>query len=52
MVMGLARHLGKRIFLLHDPPSEKDLSYAFEVRLAGPVMLNGDLSGIAGQPGP
>ncbi len=46
MEIGLARHLGKKIFLLHPLPSEKELSYAFEVRLTNPIILDGDISAI------
>lgn len=44
MEIGLARHLDKKIFLLHDLPSEKELRYALEIKLTNPVVLNGDLS--------
>ena len=44
MEIGLAHHLDKKIFLLHNIPSEKDLKYAFEIKLAKPVVINGDLS--------
>jgi len=46
MEIGLARHLNKRIFLLHSPPSEEHLRYAFEVKLTKPVVLDGDLNNI------
>jgi hypothetical protein len=46
MEIGLARHLDKKIFLLHDPPSEEALRYAFEIRLTKPVILGGELSRI------
>ena len=46
MEIGIARHLDKNIFLLNDIPSEKDLGYAFEIRLARPVILHGDLGKI------
>jgi len=47
MEIGLARHLDKKIFLLHEPPSEKELRYIHEVKLTNPVILNGDFSRIA-----
>ena len=46
MEIGLARHLNKKIFLMHDIPSEEELRYAFEIRLTGPVVLNGDFKRI------
>ena len=46
MDIGIARHLGKRIFLLHDIPSENVLRYALEVRITNPTILNGDLKKI------
>jgi hypothetical protein len=46
MEIGVARHLDKRIFLLHDLPSEEDLRYAFEIKLARPIVLSGDITGI------
>lgn len=46
MEIGLARHLNKKIFLLHDLPREEDLRYAFEIRLTNPVVLNGDIDRI------
>ncbi len=48
MEIGLARHLDKKIFLLHGLPKEEELRYAFEVRLAKPIVLNGDLAKING----
>ncbi len=47
MEIGLARHLNKKIFLINNPPDEKDLKYALEVKIARPVVLNGDLNKIA-----
>lgn len=47
MEIGLARHLNKKIFLMFDPPQEKDLRYALEVKVARPLILNGNLSGIS-----
>lgn len=46
MEIGLARHFDKKIFLLHEPPSEKHLRYSLEVKLAQPVILKGDIKNI------
>jgi hypothetical protein len=46
MEIGLARHLDKKIFLLHNLPKEEDLRYAFEIKLTQPTVLNGDLKKI------
>ena len=46
MEIGLARHLDKKIFLLHNVPSEDDLRYAHEIKLAGSIVLGGDLTKI------
>ena len=43
MEIGLARHLDKKIFLLHELPSEDELRYTLEIKLAKPVVLKGDL---------
>ena len=43
MEIGLARHLNKKIFLLHDLPNEEELRYALEIKLARPVIINGNL---------
>lgn len=48
MEIGIARHLNKRIFLLHDHPSEDELRYAFEIRLTNPIILDGDIRKIGG----
>ena len=47
MEIGVARHLDKKIFLLHNIPSEEELGYAFEIKLTNPTILNGDLGKIA-----
>ena len=44
--LGVARHLDKKIFILHELPSEKDLRYALEIKIMRPTILNGDLSKI------
>lgn len=43
MEIGLARHLDKRIFLLHEIPSEEDLRYALEIKITRPTILMGDI---------
>jgi hypothetical protein len=43
MEIGLAQHLGKKIYLLNPPAEIKEQRYALEVHLARPVILNGDL---------
>jgi hypothetical protein len=47
MEIAIARHLDKKIFLLNKVPSEKDLKYALEIKLASPIVLNGDLNKIS-----
>jgi hypothetical protein len=44
MEIGIARHLDKKIFLLNQMPGEDELRYAFEIRLAGPMVIDGDLT--------
>ncbi len=44
MEIGLARHLDKQIFLLHDLPNEEELRYALEIKLTNPLILNGGVS--------
>ena len=46
MEMGLAHHFNKKIFLLHEPPTEAEHRWAHEVRIMLPIVLNGDLSKI------
>ncbi len=46
MEIALARHFNKKIFLLFDPPKEKDLRYALEIKLTQPIILKGDLNKI------
>jgi hypothetical protein len=46
MEIGLARYLDKKIFLLYDLPSEKELRYALEIKLTRPVILKGNLNNI------
>jgi hypothetical protein len=44
--LAVARHLDKKIFILHELPAEKDLRYALEIKVMKPVILNGDLNNI------
>ena len=46
MEIGLARHLDKKIFLLHEVPSEDVLRYALEIKIARPIILDGDITKI------
>ncbi len=46
MELGIARHFNKKIFILYDLPSEKDLRYALEIKIMKPIILNGDLNKI------
>jgi hypothetical protein len=46
MEIGLARHLDKKVFILHDLPSEDELRYVLEIKLVRPVILRGDLAKI------
>lgn len=46
MEIGLARHLEKKIFILHELPSIEDIRYMLEVRLAQPIILSGDIKKI------
>ena len=43
MEIGIARHLGKKIFVLNDLPDYKQHRWAHEVRIMQPVILNNDL---------
>ena len=43
MEIGLARHLDKKIFILHDLPSVEDVRYVLEIKLAQPTILGGDI---------
>lgn len=42
--MGLAYFLGKKIFLLYEPPEMNEARWAIEVRIMQPIVLDGDLS--------
>jgi hypothetical protein len=44
MEMGLAFHLDKKIFLLHETPHHDDARWVVEVKLMDPAVINGDLS--------
>jgi len=43
MEIGIARHLGKKIFILNDLPDYKQHRWAHEVRIMQPIILNGNL---------
>ncbi|OGY41304.1 MAG: hypothetical protein A2Y82_03785 [Candidatus Buchananbacteria bacterium RBG_13_36_9] len=47
MELAIARHLDKKIFILHDLPSEDDLRYALEIKVMKPIILNNDLTKIS-----
>jgi hypothetical protein len=47
MEIGVARHLDKKIFMLFDLPNTEALRYALEIKLAKPIILNGDLNKIS-----
>ncbi len=44
--LGVARHLDKKIFILHDLPTENELRYVLEIKIMKPIILNGDLNNI------
>ena len=44
MEMGVAQHLGKKIFLLYPPPIIEDIRYSVEIQLTRPIILNGNLN--------
>jgi len=46
MEIGIAYHLKKKIFVLNDLPSDKQLKYVQEVILVNPTIIHGDLSKI------
>ncbi len=46
MEIGIASHLGKKVFLLNEPPRPDRARWAHEVRILKPVVLNGDLGKI------
>lgn len=46
MEIGVAHHLGKKIFLLNSIPHHSEHRWAHEVRIIQPVILEGDLSKI------
>ncbi len=46
MEIGLAYHLGKKIFLLNSPPSEKRIKSSHEILITQPIILDGDLDKI------
>jgi len=46
MEIAIARHYGKKIFILNELPSEDDIRYVLEIKLTKPTILNGDISNI------
>ena len=46
MEIAVAHHLNKKIFILHDLPSEDKIRYALEIKITRPIILNGDLNKI------
>ncbi|MCX6746315.1 MAG: hypothetical protein NTX00_04875 [Candidatus Parcubacteria bacterium] len=46
MEIAVARHLDKKIFILHELPSEDEIRYALEIKVTRPIILNGDISKI------
>ena len=46
MEIGLARHLDKKIFILHDLPNIEEVRYVLEIKLAQPTILGGDIKKI------
>jgi len=46
MEIAIARHLDKKIYILHPLPSEDALRYVLEIKLTKPIILNGDLKKI------
>jgi len=47
MEIGLAYHLGRKIFLLYPFPSHAEQRWAHEVRIIQPTIINGDLTKIS-----
>jgi nucleoside 2-deoxyribosyltransferase len=46
MEIGVAHHLGKKIFLLNPIPHHSEHRWVHEVRIIQPIILNGDLDKI------
>ncbi len=46
MEIGIARHLNKKIFLLHNLPTEEEQRYVLEIKATEPTVLDGDLTKI------
>lgn len=46
MEIGLARHLNKKIFILHNLPSEEEIRYVLEIKVARPIILQGNIENI------
>lgn len=47
MEIGVAHHLGKKIFLLNPIPHHSEHRWVHEVRIIQPVILNGNLAKVA-----
>jgi nucleoside 2-deoxyribosyltransferase len=47
MEMGIAHWLGKRIFLLHEPPAPEQCRWAHEVQIMQPTILHGVLHNLS-----
>lgn len=45
--MGVAHYLGKKIFLIQQPPDYKDARWAHEVAIMQPTIIKGDLTKIS-----
>ncbi len=46
MEIGLAKYLGKKIFILHELPSEEIIKYIFEVKITQPIILSGNINNL------
>lgn len=46
MEIGVARHFDKKIFILHQLPSEEELRYVLEIKVTKPIILDGNLEKI------
>ncbi len=46
MELAVARHLDKKILILHDLPSKDDLRYVLEIKVMQPIILNGNIKNI------
>ena len=46
MELAIARHFNKKIFILHELPSENEIRYILEIKVMQPIILKGDLTKI------